>query len=492
MIYETAFGKNDIRGVYGEDITEELFFYTGRGYLRFISEKTGKKPEQILVTVCHDARLHSPALSEALTKGLLSLGARVINLGLAPTPIGYYSEAKGISSVVTFNQDIDGALIITASHNPSQYNGLKMTFEKQSLNEEQIKEVKTFTIKEYQNFPPKTLQNAPVDRSKLQEYDLIYDYIQDMSKRFGKIGEGLKVVVDSANATGGIVAPKLYRMLGCEVIELYSNPDGRFPHHHPNPSDEKTLNDIKKSVIANNADLGIAFDGDSDRIGVIASDGQAISGDKLLLIYAEDYLNSISDKASAPAIVSEVKCSQVLFDTINQMGGTAIMCRTGHGYIKSKMKETGALLAGEMSGHVFFKDRYYGYDDAIYAGCRIIEILAKNKKQNPQFKLEDLLKPFSKVFTSKEYRINCPNDKKKAVLEKFQNYVEEHPMMFSDKILNIVTIDGMRIIFDGGFALVRQSNTEPVFTLRFEAKTQTMCEVYIKAMVDKLNELIKD
>ena len=257
-------------------------------------------------------------------------------------------------------------------------------------------------------------------------------------------------------------------------------------------SDEKTLNDIKKSVIANNADLGIAFDGDSDRIGVIASDGQAISGDKLLLIYAEDYLNSISDKASAPAIVSEVKCSQVLFDTINQMGGTAIMCRTGHGYIKSKMKETGALLAGEMSGHVFFKDRYYGYDDAIYAGCRIIEILAKNKKQNPQFKLEDLLKPFSKVFTSKEYRINCPNDKKKAVLEKFQNYVEEHPMMFSDKILNIVTIDGMRIIFDGGFALVRQSNTEPVFTLRFEAKTQTMCEVYIKAMVDKLNELIKD
>ncbi len=156
MIYETAFGKNDIRGIFGEDITEELFFYTGRGYLRFVSENTGKTPEQILVTVCRDVRLHSPALAGALIKGLLSLGTRVIDLGLAPTPIGYYSEAKGISSVITYNQDIDGALIVTASHNPSQYNGLKMTFEKQSLNEEQIKEVKNFTLKEYQNYPPKT------------------------------------------------------------------------------------------------------------------------------------------------------------------------------------------------------------------------------------------------------------------------------------------------------------------------------------------------
>ncbi len=492
MIYETAFGKNDIRGIYGEDITEELFFYTGRGYLRFISEHTGKNPEQILVTVCRDARLHSPALSEALIKGLLSLGARVIDLGLAPTPIGYYSEARGISSVITYNQDIDGALIITASHNPSQYNGLKMTFQKQSLNEEQIKEVKNFTIKEYQNFPPKTTQHAIIDKSKLQEYDLIYDYIQDLSKKFGRIGEGLKVVVDSANATGGIVAPKLYRSLGCEVIELYSNPDGRFPHHHPNPSDERTLNDIKKVVVANQADLGIAFDGDSDRIGLITADGNYLTGDKLLLIYALDYLNSLSEKTTPPAIVSEVKCSQVLFDSINLNGGTAIMCKTGHGYIKSKMKETGALLAGEMSGHVFFKDRYYGFDDAIYAGCRIIEIVSKHKKANPDFKLQDLLTPFNKVFTSKEYRINCPNDKKKEVLDRFQAYVDEHPMMFSDKILNIVTLDGMRIIFDGGFALVRQSNTEPVFTLRFEAKTQTMCEVYIKAMIDKLEEFIKD
>ncbi len=492
MIYETAFGKNDIRGVYGEDITEELFFYTGRGYLRFLSECSGKNPEQLLVTVCRDARLHSPSLSEALIRGLLSLGARVIDLGLAPTPIGYYSEAHGINSVITYNQEIDGALIITASHNPSQYNGLKMTYNKQSLNEEQIKEVKNFTIKEYQNYPPKSMQYLNVDKAKLQEYDLIYDYIQDMSKRFGKIGEGIKVVVDSANATGGIVAPKLYRSLGCEVIELYSNPDGRFPHHHPNPSDERTLNDIKKAVVANNADLGIAFDGDSDRIGVISPDGTALTGDKLLLIYAMDYLSCLSDKSCKPAIVSEVKCSQVLYDTINNNGGTAIMCKTGHGYIKSKMKETGALLAGEMSGHIFFKDRYYGFDDAIYAGCRIIEIVAKHKRSNPEFNFNELLLPFSKVYTSKEIRLECPNEKKKPVLEKFENYVSKNPDMFSDKILDIVTLDGMRIIFDGGFALVRQSNTEPVFTLRFEAKNQEMCEKYINAMLDKLNEFIKE
>lgn len=491
MIFETAFGKNDIRGIYGEDVTEELFFYTGRGYVRYLAEQTSKTPEQILVTVCRDARLSSPSLTEALVKGILSLGTRVIDLGLAPTPIGYYSEVKGMSQLITYNQEIDGALIVTASHNPSQYNGLKMTYDKHSLNEEQIKEVKNLTFNEYKVYPPQIMQNVEISKAKLQNYDIIHDYTKDLSARFGKIGEGIKVVVDSANATGGVVAPRLYRALGCEVIELYSNPDGRFPHHHPNPSDERTLTDLKKAVVANNADLGIAFDGDSDRIGVVNSDGTALTGDKLLLIYAMDYLKNLPDESACkPAIVSEVKCSQVLYDTIDQNGGTAIMCKTGHGYIKSKMKEAGAELAGEMSGHIFFKDRYFGFDDAIYAGCRIIEIVAKHKKENSNFKMDELLEPFKKVYISKELRLPCPNEKKKVVLEKFQTYVSEHPKMFSDEILNIVTLDGMRIIFDGGFALVRQSNTEPVFTLRFEAKTQTMCEVYMKAMTDKLNEFV--
>ena len=447
MIYETAFGKNDIRGIYGEDISEELFFYTGRGYIRFIAEKTGKLPEQILVTICRDARLSSPSLNDALTKGVLSLGARVIDLGLAPTPIGYYSEVKGINRLITQEQEIDGALIVTASHNPSQYNGLKMTFDKHSLNEEQIKEVKALTLAEHKQYPPQIMQAVEISAAKLQNYDLIHDYVSDLSSQFGKIGAGIKVVVDSANSTGGIVAPRLYRALGCEVIELYSNPDGRFPHHHPNPSDERTLIDLKKAVVANNADLGIAFDGDSDRIGVVTSEGEALTGDKLLLIYANDYLDSLPDKSHAPAIVSEVKCSQVLYDTINQNGGSAIMCKTGHGYIKSKMRETGALLAGEMSGHVFFKDRYHGFDDAVYAGCRIIEIVSKHKSAKPEFKMNELLEPFRKVFISKEIRLPCPNNKKKIVLDQFQNYVAEHPKMFSDDILDIVTLDGMRIVF---------------------------------------------
>lgn len=235
-----------------------------------------------------------------------------------------------------------------------------------------------------------------------------------MKEKFGGIGKGVKVVVDSANATGGIVGPQLYRELGCEVIELFSEPNGEFPNHHPNPSDLKTLKTLSETVIKNNADIGIAYDGDSDRIGVVDTKGNPLTGDKLLLIYALDMINTLGTDLT---VVSEVKCSQVLYDTINETGAKAIMCKTGHGYIKEKMKETQALLGGEMSGHTFFKDRYYGFDDAIYAGCRMIEIIAKNKKVNPEFKIETMLEPFAKVYTSDEVRFPCPNHLKKEVLE---------------------------------------------------------------------------
>ena len=485
MLKDSAFGKNDIRGIYGDDITEELFYYTGRGFVQFLVNKTKKLPSEIWISVCRDARLHSPSLSKSLIEGVRSCGANVVDMGLAPTPLGYYSEVVGLPPFMTKYLPVTAAMIITASHNPSQYNGLKMTYAKQSLNEEQIKEVKELTMEEYR------LSIPPVPFGILNEYDLIPDYIEDMKKRFGRIGEGIKVVVDSANATGGVVAPKLYRALGCEVIELYSMPDGRFPHHHPNPSDEKTLNDIKKAVVANKADLGIAFDGDSDRIGVIDSDGNSMTGDKLLLIYAEDVIKEYNAKGIKPVIVSEVKCSQVLYDTINELGGVAIMCKTGHGYIKSKMRETGAVLAGEMSGHTFFKDKYYGFDDAIYAGCRIIEIIAKQKLQNPNFKIEDMLKPFEGVCTSKEVRFRCPNDFKKPVLEDMKKAVADNPDLFGTKIKDIITLDGMRIILEDGFAMIRQSNTEPVFTLRFEAKSQENCKHYEDTFVNLLDKTVK-
>lgn len=485
MLDLTAFGKNDIRGIYGENITEELFYYTGRGFVKYLAEKTGKDYEHIWVSVCRDARLHSPSLSKALIEGILSLSANVADLGLAPTPLGYYSEVVGLPPFITKYNPVTGAMIITASHNPSQYNGLKMTYAKQSLNEEQIKEVKDLTEKEY------NLQMPASPKGTYTEYDLIPDYIEAMKKNFGRIGEGIKVVVDSANATGGVVAPKLYRALGCEVIELYSVPDGRFPHHHPNPSDEKTLHDIKKAVVENQADLGIAFDGDSDRIGVIDSEGNALTGDKLLLIYAQGIIKEYNAKGIKPFIVSEVKCSQVLYDTIDKLGGVAVMCKTGHGYIKSKMKEVGAVLAGEMSGHTFFKDRYYGFDDAIYAGCRIIEILAEKKKYIPNFKISDMLEPFNSVYSSSEVRLSCPNSLKKSTLESFEKVIKENPDFFGSKIKDIITLDGMRIVFENGFALIRQSNTEPVFTLRFEAENKETAQRYEELMVNELLEIIK-
>ena len=468
--YDHAFGKNDIRGIYNDDITEDLFYNIAFGYVKWLQNQNGKAAKDLRISVCMDARLHSPSLKDALINGLMDCEiGHIEDLGLAPSPIGYYSE---------FAHNLDGAMIITASHNPSEYNGLKMTYNRKTLNEVQIKEVKEATFSDWKQLP-----------EKLKSYDytteILPEYIAEMKDKFGNIGAGVKVVVDSANATGGIVGPQLYKELGCEVIELFSEPDGRFPNHHPNPSVLSTLETLSKTVIENNADLGIAYDGDSDRIGVVDSKGKPLTGDKLLLVYAMDIINQ------KPVVVSEVKCSQVLYDTINKAGGQAVMCKTGHGYIKDKMKETNAILGGEMSGHTFFKDRYYGFDDAIYAGCRMIEIISKHKKLDNNFKLEEMLKPFDMVCTSDEVRFPCPNNLKKEVLEAMKAEVKNNPDMFGTEIKEIVTLDGMRIVFNGGFALIRQSNTEPVFTLRFEASTESECEHIKSCMSNKLESLCK-
>ena len=477
--YSHAFGKNDIRGIYGDDITEILFQNTAIGFVNWLGAKTGKNASDMKVTVAMDARLHSPSLKEALINGLTHCGVSVIDLGLVPSPLGYYSEFA--------LENITSAMIITASHNPSEYNGLKMTFNKMTLDEKGIAEVKEETMK---IFSETEVKGNP---QLVSRYDIVPDYIKDMVSRFGKIGEGVKVVTDCANATGGVVAPELYRELGCDVVELYTEPDGRFPNHHPNPSVEATLKDLKAKVLEVGADIGIAFDGDSDRIGVVTPEGKALTGDKLLLIYAQDMIKKLKceNNSIVPCVVSEVKCSQVLFDTINKLGGRSIMCKTGHGYIKSEMKASGALLAGEMSGHTFFKDSYFGYDDAVYAGCRIIEIIAEHKKVNPQFKIQSMLTPFDEVCTSDEVRYPCPNNLKKAVLGEFKEIVNKNPALFGDEIKDIVTLDGMRVVFDGGFALIRQSNTEPVFTLRFEGKTPELCAKYQNAMISTLDDCLK-
>ena len=486
-IYTHAFGKNDIRGIYGDDITEKLFFNIGKNLVLYLHTKSGILPENMYITVCMDARTHSPSLANSLMHGIISNNAHVIFLGLAPTPIGYYSEFSEIPSEFTNGKNIISACIITASHNPKEYNGLKITYNHHTLSESDIVELRDMTFSNWSESPSK----QEFKKSEIIKYNIIPTYIDDMLSKFGKIGKGIKVVVDSANATGGIVAPELYKKMGCEVIELFSEPDGNFPNHHPNPSVESTLDVLKKSVTDNQADLGIAFDGDSDRIGVVDDKGHFLTGDKLLLAFSVDVIDEYRKKGITPDIVSEVKCSQVLYDTIDKIGGKSHMCKTGHGYVKAMMRETGAILAGEMSGHTFFKDRYFGFDDAIYAGCRIIEIISKNKQKNPKFSIRDLIKPFDEVFTSAEVRYPCPNELKSITLKNIEDLIKNESDIFSTNIRDIITIDGMRIVFDDGFALIRQSNTEPVFTLRFEASDDQTCKKYKDIMIKLLDNILK-
>ncbi len=480
----SAFGKNDIRGVFGKNVTEEIFNFAGKGYVKYVCAKTAKEPKDLWFSVTYDARLHSVELKKALIKGVTSLGANVIELGLAPTPLGYFSEVKKFE-IDDKIIEVSGALIVTASHNPKEYNGLKMTLNRHSLGAKEIKEVAEFAEKEFENS-----RRSYYMPGEVVQYNIISDYIDTQLKNFPRMGASIKIVVDSANATGGLVAPELYRELGCEVVELYSEPDGNFPNHHPNPSDEKTLNDIKAKILETKADFGIAFDGDSDRIGIIDNKGYSIPGDQLLLIFALDVLKDFSIRGERPKIVSEVKCSQVLFDTINQKGGEAIMWKTGHGYIKSKMKEEKAILAGEMSGHIFFKDRYYGFDDAIYAGCRFIEIVAKAKNVDSNFKVSNLIEALPKTYTTRELRYPCKDEFKAVILKDLSEIIDRNPNLFGSSIRSIITLDGLRIIFDnGGFAMIRQSNTEPVFTARFEATNKDIAEKYKEIMVEQLDIL---
>ncbi len=483
----TAFGKNDIRGIYGQDITEELFFYTGKAFVKFIEQQENISSKAIWIAVARDARNHSSSLSKSLIKGILSAGANVLDIGLVPSPLGYYSEFCNIPKDVIDNSKIYGSLTVTASHNPSEYNGLKLTYNKKTLTESEIAKVKELTVEIVNN------SDRVVRYGVTRMYNIINNYVDKMVHQFcSNIGQGLKVVVDSANGTAGVVAPKLYKELGAEVIEMYSEPDGNFPNHHPNPSEESTLDDIKKKVVEVGADVGLAFDGDSDRLGVIDSKGNKIPGDLLLLIYSLDMVKELTKRGESPAIVAEVKCSQILFDEIDKTGARALICKTGHGYIKSKMREENAIFGGEMSGHIFFKDRYYGYDDAVYAGCRLIEIIANNKRENPNFKIEDLIEKYKEMTKSAELRFHCPNELKEFAMKTFEKRLEQDPMFFDSKIKNINRLDGMRITFDDGFLLIRQSNTEPVLTLRFEAKTEEACKHYYDKTVGELEKILNE
>ncbi len=450
---DRIFREYDIRGVYGDDLTEEIAYLVGKAFISLIYKEKHRIPEN--VTIGMDARLSSEHLKEGLIRGITECGVNVIDLGVCPTPLQYFS---------LFHLSIDDGIMITGSHNPPQFNGFKISINRETIYGEKIKELKS--IIEKKDFI------ALKTKGGSKKYNIIDSYIKLMLQNFSSF-EGLKIVIDSGNGTAGLVAPKIFKNLGAHVIELFSEPDGSFPNHHPDPTILENIKDLIDTVLEQKAHFGIGFDGDADRIGVVDEKGQVIWGDKLLILFARDILKS-NPKAK---IIVEVKCSSVMYEEIEKMGGIPIMWKTGHSLIKKKMKEEGALLAGEMSGHMFFNDRYFGFDDAIYASLRLAEIITKSGKP---YGLSKLMEGIKYVCNSPEIRIDCPDEKKFMVVEKFK---------FFFKSFECCTVDGVRINFPKGWALLRASNTQPALVLRFEAETEEDLERIKEIVHEKLFEV---
>jgi phosphomannomutase / phosphoglucomutase len=386
--------------------------------------------------VGRDCRLTSDRYAAAVTDGLRSTGLAVVDIGVCPTPMMYFS---------LFHWDLDGGIQVTGSHNPADYNGFKVCLGKEALHGEQIQDLRRRLDAGRFRSGAGTIEDRPV----------VPVYQDEIVRRVARLGREIAVVVDAGNGTGGPVAPPIYRRLGARVRELFCDMDGRFPNHHPDPTLSENMRDLIRTVTATGAELGIAFDGDADRIGVVDASGRIIWGDELLVVFARDVLA----RNPGSVIISEVKCSQRLYDDIARHGGRGIMWKAGHSLLKAKMRETGALLGGEMSGHIFFKERYFGYDDAIYAGARLLDILARSGKT-----IAELLADLPPAHTTPEIRVDCPDSLKFEVAERVRE-------RFRAGGHEIVAVDGVRVRFPHGWGLVRASNTQPVLVLRFEAET---------------------
>lgn len=460
-INETIFRKNDIRGRVPEDLNFDSVSRIGQAFAEYIAEQTPEKnPSEMWISIGYDARLHSPELSKALITGITSYGMNVVDLGRCPTPLVYYSAFYTSDRM----PQPDGTIMITGSHNPPNYNGLKMGCGKNCLKSDDIMEIKNICLES-------SIKESN-SQGNVVQFDIITPYIEYLSKEFAGIidkKQPVKVVVDSGNGCGGEVAPQILKNMGCEVIELYSDPDGTFPNHHPDPTIPKNLEELIDRVASENADLGIAYDGDVDRIGVVDNQGNIIPGDMLMIMFGMDIIEE--QKYENPTFISEVKCSQVMYDELNKAGGNAIMWKTGHSFIKDKMKQEKALLAGEMSGHIFFADRFFGFDDAIYASCRLVELIAKNKQNDSDYSISGYLAQYPQMHATPEIRKPCADDIKFHVIEKLKAKLSAIRPSRTD-IKDVITIDGIRIVFNDGFGLVRASNTEPILVLRFEAASE--------------------
>ncbi len=427
-----VFREYDIRGVADRDLPDELAYALGRALGTSWSRRGGRR-----VALGRDCRLSSPRLSTALKKGLLETGLTLIDIGVVPTPMMYFT---------VFHQGLDGGVQITGSHNPPADNGFKMMAGEQTLSGDEIRALQDLI--ERNDF-------ARHPGGHVEELDPLESYLGFVRGNVRLARTDLKIAIDAGNGAAGPVAVAALRALGLDPITLLCEPDGHFPVHHPDPSEPHNLELLRKTVLENGLDVGIAYDGDGDRIGVIDARGEILYGDKLLILLARRLL---ADRPGAP-ILGEVKCSQTLYDDIAAHGGRPILWKTGHSLIKKKMREEDALLAGEMSGHVFFADRFYGFDDAVYATLRLLEILAETDRP-----LHALLEDVPRTFATPEIRVDCSDEEKFDVVER----VEAHFRADHD----VVTVDGARVLFDGGWGLVRASNTQPVLVLRFEAESE--------------------
>jgi phosphomannomutase/phosphoglucomutase len=447
MINPYIFREYDIRGVVDVDLTDDAVELLGRGYGTFLVQQNAKS-----ATIGGDVRLSTERFRALMIKGLTSTGIDVIDIGPVPTPVQYFSM---------YHLDVDAGVMITGSHNPPDFNGFKMTVFKSPVFGEAIQQIRA--IIESGEFA--------VGNGSVRKQDVTEVYI-DYIKNNIKIERPLKVVLDSGNGAGSLVAHRLFREMGVETIDLFDTPDGNFPNHHPDPTVVDNIQELIKTVRETGADFGVGYDGDADRIGVVDENGEIIWGDKLMVIFGREVLKT----HPGASIIFEVKCSQALPEMIERFGGKPLMWKTGHSLLKKKMKETGSPLAGEMSGHLFFADRYFGFDDAIYASARMAELLSRTDK-----KISGLLEDVPVYYSTPEIRAETASDEIKfQIAEKAKEYFSRE--------YDVIDVDGVRILFGDGWGLVRASNTQPVLVLRFEARSRERLEELQNLVVTKLKE----
>lgn len=443
---EFIFRKYDIRGVVATDFTDDVVQNLGRAFGTYVVRGGGKT-----VAVSGDIRPTTPGLIDNLTKGLMETGITVIDLGILPTPTNYYSM---------YELDVDGAVQITGSHNPPEFNGFKISLNQKAFHSEQIQDLKELI----------DTADFEVGEGSVEKNDILPTYM-DMLRSKISLDRPLKVAIDCGNAAGCITAPTIFKELGMEVTELFCDVDGTFPNHHPDPTEDHNLIDLIAEVQKGGYDFGVAFDGDADRVVAVDEKGGIIRADDLIAIFLPEIIKNEGD-----AIVFDVKCSQALEDMIHRYGGTPVMWKTGHSLIKDKMRELNVNFAGEMSGHIFFADDFYGFDDAVYVALRLAQLISRGDK-----KLSEYTAEIPVYYSTPELRMECKDD-----IEKFE-IAEKATAYFTQKY-DCITVDGVRIQFGDGWGLVRASNTQPVLVCRFEAQTQARMEEIQDLVLGKLAE----